>query len=145
MFGKPDKKAIIKMNYEHGGSGGSSTSIPLKDGELLDYLKRKLDFHKELVITNIIENEIYLTTSRTVEYQEIESRADEIGDLVRNYVKSKAIEMDAYAVLAKGELKGIFGREVNSRLKRVNLINRGFKEEEIEIKLIKIESFEDLS
>ncbi len=144
MFIKSDKKATVKMSCEGEGGGESSTSIPLKDGKLLDYLKNEYDLHGELTITRIEDNEIQLTTSRTIEYQELESRVDEIGDLIRNYIRSRAIEMDAYAVFAKGALKGVFGQGYNSRFKRRHLIREGFKEEEIEIKPIKIESFNDI-
>ncbi|GAA0347868.1 hypothetical protein GCM10008931_43950 [Oceanobacillus oncorhynchi subsp. oncorhynchi] len=132
------------MRYEGESGGGSSTSIPLKDGKLLDYLKNEFDRHGELTISNITDNTIQLTTSRTVEHHELEGRIGEIGDLIRNYVKSRAIEMDAYAIFAKGELKGVFGQGYNSRFKKSRLIREGFKEEEIEIKPINIESFNDI-
>ena len=144
MFMKSDKRATVKMNYQEEGSGGSSTSIPLKDGKLLDYLKSQLNHHGELTITHISDNEIHLTTSRTVEYQETESRVNEIGDLISKYIKSRAIEMDAYAVFAKSELRGVFGQKYNAGFKRSYLIREGFKEGEVEIKPIKIESFKDI-
>jgi hypothetical protein len=144
MFQKSGRKVSVKMNYKEEGFGGSSTSIPLSEGKLLDYLKGSLNSRGELTITHITDDEIYLTTSRSIEYQEVESKVDEIGDLIRNYVKSKAIKMEAYAVFAKGELKGVFGQEVNSRLKKSNLISKGYSEKEIEIKPVQIESFKDL-
>lgn len=145
MFGKSNRKVTIKMNYNEEGFSGSSTSVPLTDGKLLNYLKNNLDSKGELTITHITDTEMHLTTSRTVEHLEMEGRVNEIGDLIRNYIKSRAIEMDAYAVFVKGELKGVFGKEVSSRMKKSNLISKGFREEEIEIKPIKIDSFKDLN
>lgn len=144
MFNKSDKKISVKMNYEESGHGGSSTTIPLNDGKLIDYLKHSLESHGELTITRIADDELHLTTSRTIEFRDMESRVDDIGDLIRNYVKSRAIKMEAYAVFAKGKLKGVFGQEVNSRLKRQNLMHKGYVETDIEIKPIQIESFKDL-
>lgn len=145
MFKKNDKRATVKMIYEEEGYGYSSTSVPLKDGELLDYLQNELTNFGELTITRISDNEIHLTTSSTLEYQETENKVNEISDLIHNYIKSRALEMDAYAVFAKSELKGVFGQKYNAGFKRNNLVRQGFKEEEIEIKPIKIESFEDIS
>lgn len=144
MFKKPDRKAVVKMHHKEEGGGGSSTTIPLKDGQLLDYLKNELDRHSELVITYISDSEIQLTTSRTLEIQEYENKVDEINELIHDYIKSKAIEMNAFAVFARGELKGVFGKSHNSGFKRSRLLRSGFKEEEIEIKPIRIEDFKDM-
>ena len=75
------------------------------------------------------------------------AKIDDIGyvvkDSIQQYVKNQSIKMSAYAVFAKGELKGVFGKEVNSRLKKSTLLRKGFQEDEIEIKPIQIGSFED--
>lgn len=143
MF-KKNEKSIIKMRYQHDGIGGSSTSIPLTDGKLFDYLEVEYRRHGGLYIERIIDNEIHLTTSKTKDYDDTEDKIDEIKDIIKDYVKERAIEMDAYAVFAKGELKGVFGKYYNAGFKESRLLRNGYSKEDIEIKEIKIESFEDV-
>lgn len=144
MFLKSDRKVTVKLDYKEEGHGGHAESMPLKDGELFKHLKSTSKIHGELAITHITDDTIHLTTSRSVEYLDAEERANEIGRLVKDYIKSRAIEMDAYAVFAKGELKGVFGKGYNAAFKKERLIIDGFEKEEIEIKPIRIESFKDI-
>lgn len=137
-------KTIVEMRYQYEGREGSSTSFPLSDGELFKYLEREYKQHGRLYIEYIRENEIHLTTSRTKDYDKTEEKLNDISDLIKDYIKEQAIEMTGYAVFAKGDLKGVFGREVNSRFKKSALIRDGFADDEIEIKEIQIGSFEDI-
>lgn len=138
MFKKADKKVEIKFNYQHEGSSGSMTSFPLKDGKLLDYLRYMMSQHDQLVITGISDDEMYMTTSRTLEYRNLEHRVDEISDLVRNYIKSKAIKMDAYAIFVKGELEGVYSKGSSADFKKRKLIRSGINDIDIELKPITI-------
>ena len=143
MFKKNQK--IEVYTYRKGENHHeSSTSIPLNDGQLHDYLKSQYNRHGKLVIEFVHDERIILTTTDTLTQEALENKADEIKELVFNYVKERAINMDAYAVLHKGKLKGVFGKEVNSRLKQTRLERKGCNKEDIEIRKIKIESFEDV-
>jgi hypothetical protein len=144
VLGKSNKKATIRFSHESDSFSGSSTSVPLNEGKLLDYLKNKVDHHGELVIRNVSEDyEIQMTTTRTLEHRKAENRIDEINDLIRNYIKGQAIPMEAHAVFADGVLKGIFGNETHARLKEKNLISKGISKEKIKVKAIMVDSFED--
>lgn len=144
MFGKSSKKATIDFYHRGDGYSGSSTSFPLNEGQLLDYLKGNLDVHGKLVIEHISsENEIRLTTSGTLEHAGREGRIEEMSDVIRSYIKGRAIPMEAHAVFAEGVLKGVFGNESHAHLKRKNLISKGFAEKSIEIKPIEVDSFKD--
>lgn len=144
MFRGSNKKTTVKFHYEHEGSGGSSTSVPLKDGELFKDLKYYWDRYGELTIEFVGEDEIRLTTSRTKKIQEVDEKINKIGDLIRTHVKDQMIQMDAHMVLAEGVPKGVFGSIGHANLKKSQLISRGFTEEQVEIEKIKTESFKDL-
>lgn len=145
MFSKQNKKAIVKFSFSSEGFSGSGTSVALNDSKLLGYLKNKLDRHGELVIRHISnDNEIHLTSSRTVDYNNTESRIDELNDVIRDYIQNKAISMEAHAVLVEGELKGVFGDDTKARLKRQSLIKKGISSEKIEIKTIEVNNFQDI-
>lgn len=147
MF-KRNKKIVVEMHFQEEGYGGSSTSIPLNENNLIGYLSSLQKDYGEIVITRVKEvddaYEMHVTTSKTLEYEDMDDRIDDIESMIKNYIKSKAIRMNAYAVLAKGSLKGVFGQEVNSRLKKDRLIRDGYNEQDIEIKPIVIESFKDI-
>ena len=144
MFTKTSKKAVVKFHQKGEGMSMSSTSIPLNEGKLIEYLKEGLGLYGELVIRHISEDqEIHVTNSRTVEHTNTEHRIDEISDLIRDYVRNRAIPMESHAVFVDGVLKGVFGNESHAQLKRKNLIGRGFPQESIVVKPIHIGSFED--
>lgn len=145
MFKRNKKEITINYRYEHEGSGGSSKGIVFNDVEQLSkYLERQLEVDGELVITHLIDNEIELTTSRSVEYEHLTDRSNEIGELVKDYIRERAVEMDAYAVFAKGDLKGVFGQRYNAGFKKTFLMREGYGEEDIVTKAIKTDSFEDI-
>lgn len=145
MFGKSDKKATVKFHHQQEGFAGTFMTVPLNEGKLLELLKDKLNIHGKLVIERIADdNEIHMTTTRTISYENTESRIDEISDVIRNYIKSCAISAEAHAVFADGLLKGVFGDETHARLKRNSLISKGFEEEKVEIKPIEVNSFKDI-
>lgn len=143
MFGKPPKKAIVKMNYREPGFGGSSTTLPLSDGKLFQHLQASYERHGELTISLVSADELFLTTSRTIEYQDMDQRAEEVADLVRNYIQGKAIPMKAYAIFARGELKGVFHEKSHAGFKSQKLARDGYTPEEIQISPINIGSFVD--
>lgn len=142
MF-KRTPKTIVKMSYGNEGMSGSSTSFPLTDGKLFQYIEGEYKQHGALTLTYVGDNEIILTTPSTKSYEKTEDKLEGIKDMIRSYVREQAIELTAYAVFAKGELKGVFGQEVNSRFKKSFLEREGYNEKDIEIKQIKVESFED--
>jgi len=64
MFGKNDKKAVVKFEHESEGYSGSSTTIPLKDGSLLEHLNDLIERHGALVIKRITSfNELHISIS----------------------------------------------------------------------------------
>jgi hypothetical protein len=144
MFTKNNKKAVVKFNHESEGFSGNTTSFPLKDGQLLEHLKDTLERHGELVIQYITsENEIHVTNSRSKAHTNVEERISEINELIREFAKGRAYDMDAHAVFVDGKLKGVFGNESHAELKRKNLISKGHAEESVLVKPIQINSFED--
>lgn len=142
MFRKTERKAIVHFKYEDEGLSGEMTTVPLKDGSLLDYLKNAFHRHGTLVIKGINAlNEMELTTSRTVEHTNTENRIEEIAEFIRDYVKNRAVEMDAHAVLADGELKGVFGLKSHAELKKQALVRQGCNIDAVQVLPIKINRF----
>ncbi|PLS18901.1 hypothetical protein CVD28_00430 [Bacillus sp. M6-12] len=143
MFNK-QKKVTVKFSHESEGFSGTSTSIPLNEGKLVEYLKDSLDRHGQVVIRHISDdNEMVVTTSRTMEYRDKEGRIEELNEVIRSYINSQAISMESHAVFVNGVLKGVFGNEAHARLKKSNLISKGASEESVSIKPLQINSFQD--
>ena len=143
MFNK-SKKTKVDFTYGVEGISGSSKTVPLKDGELYEHLNELRKRYGTLVIEFTDENTIHVTSSDSVKHERVEDRLGDVTEMIRQYVKGQAIEMEAHAVFAKGELKGVFGQEVHSRLKKSSLYREGYKEEDIEIKPIQVGSFQNI-
>ena len=80
------KKAVIKMSFEGKGYSESSATVKLKDGKLLEELKREYERHGKLVIERIKDNEIYLTTAKTLKYQYVDDKLYKIKNLLMDYI-----------------------------------------------------------
>lgn len=143
MFNKT-KKTQVNFTYRLEGHSGSSSTVPLKDGELFEHLKGLRGMYGKLVVEFLSDDTIHVTNTESVKHERVEERLDEVAEMIRHYAKGQAIEMEAYAVFAKGELKGVFGQEVQSRLKKKSLYREGFTEEDIEIKPIQVGSFKNI-
>lgn len=143
MFNKT-KKTVVEFTFDLDGYSGSSTSVPLKDRGLFEYLKELRKRHGRIVIDFIDNDNIHVTSVASIKKENFEERINDVTEIIRQYAKGQAIEMEAYAVFAKGELKSVFGQEVHSRLKKSSLLREGFEEEDIEIKSIQIGSFQNI-
>lgn len=143
MFRK-EKKVIVQFKEFADGYSSTSTSFPLTDENLLDYLKKQWKHSGSFVITSISDdNVIGLTTLSSRAYLEQEKKISEIHHLIRQYINNQAIPQQAHAVFADGKLKGVFGEETHAKLKEKQLLSKGYRKESITIKPIEIESFQD--
>lgn len=144
MFSKA-KKTQVNFTYGLEGLSGSSRTLPLKDGELFEHLSELRKRHGKLIVEFTNDDTIHITSADSLKHERFEERIEDMTDMIRQYVKGQAIAMEAYAVFAKGELKGVFGQEVQSRLKKSSLYRDGFIDEDIEIKVIQVGSFENIT
>lgn len=143
MFNK-SKRTKVEFTYGIEGISGSSRTVPLKDGELFEHLKSLKERHGRLVIEFTDEETLHVTSADSVKHERVEDRIGDIKEMIHQYVKGQAINMEAHAVFAKGKLKGVFGQEVQSRFKKSSLYREGFTQEDIEIKPIQVGSFENI-
>lgn len=146
MFKGRTPKATVYFRDSNEGFSSSSTSVPLKEKNLIEYLRSEYKRHGPLVIEYMSESgEMHITTNRSVKYEKEKDRIGEIAELVRNYVRNRTIPMEAHAVFVEGELKGVFGRESYAELKKTNLISKGVSPESVTVKPVQVNSFEDFS
>ncbi|WP_121616589.1 hypothetical protein [Virgibacillus halodenitrificans] len=145
MFKKTTIKATVSFRDSEEGFATSSTTIPLNDKKLIEYLRETYTRYGSLVIEYISEDgEVHLSTERSVKYENQEDRIAEIGEVIRDYVNNRAIPMEAHTVLVDGKLKGVFGKESLAELKRKNLISKGTSSDSVIVKPIQVNSFQDL-
>lgn len=145
MFLSKGKKIVVKTNFESDGSGYRSTTFPLNEGKLIEYLKDLHARHRNLVIESITEDEIEITSLDTKQYWRREGKLDEITSMIRDYIKERTIDITAFAVFADGTLKGIFPTEPLAELKKKGLKRDGYSDEQINIEPIEIGSFKDFA
>lgn len=144
MFRKSTNKVTVSFRDSEEGFSSSSTTIPLNDKKLIEYLKEIYNRYGSLVIEYISEDgEVHIATQRSVKYENQEDRIAEVGDIIRDYIKNRAIPMEAYVVFVDEKLKGIFGKESLAELKRKNLISKGTSPERVTVKPIQVNNFQD--
>lgn len=125
MF-KRTKWTEVNFKYEYEGSAGSSQATFKNIGDFASYLEHYIQRHGNLIVSKSSEDVIEITTAKSAELGYLESRINDVSELIRNYIKERAVEMDAYAVFAKGELKGVFGQWSNSQFKKASLLRKGY-------------------
>lgn len=151
MFGKKKVKTNVVFNDKTEGSSYTSTSALYVDKNLVEYISSKNKRYKDLIVETIIEDvgtgdyTIELSTVEKIKLDRFENNLHEFTSLIAEYAKERAIGLDVYVVLAKGELKGVFGREVNTRFKKDFLIRDGYSEEDIQIIKTRTDKFEDIN
>ena len=141
------KAPTVTVYFEHRTEGYSSqtTAIELKDNQLYEHFKYLRNRYGNLVISFLDDNVIHVHTKQTDEYDKIESYGDEVKEIICNFIAEKAVPAEAFVVLEKGTLRGVFHNETLARLKRGQLLREDIKEEDIVIAPITIGSFQNFS
>lgn len=143
MFNKSKMKAKVHFEDRSEFSSTSSTSIPLSDAKLLQYLRDHYRRYGSLILDYVgSDGEIRLITQGTHTLQEQEEKLRAIDETIRDYINNRAIAGNAYAVFQDGKLTGVFGQESLALLKQNSLISRGADSETVEMKPIEINSFQ---
>lgn len=144
MFKSAKKKATVHFRHETEGFGTSSETLPLNDGQLVEYLRSLTKRYGNIVIEHVFQDgDIHVTTPESLRHNDVNERLNEIQEVLLDYVKGRAVSMEGYAVFSDGKLKGVFGKESHAELKRKNLINSGHEEKLVVIKPIEVGSFQD--
>lgn len=142
------KRKTVKptVHFRDGGEGFSTqyTTIPLKEKKIVELLREEYKRYGSLIIDYVSEDgEVHLSTTRSIQNDEQEARLGEISEVIRDYVKNRAIPMTAHAVFLDNQLKGVFGREIYAQLKQKNLISDGADPDSVTVKPVEINSFKD--
>lgn len=143
MLFKKNKKVSVRFSHAAEGERGNSSSFPLDDDSLIEYIKTKYESHGKLIVDYVSDEEIIMTTLDTKKHLDTELELENIKELIKDYIKGSAVTLSGYAVFANNTLKGVFNSESLAKLKKKNLFSKGYNQDEITIEEIQVGSFMD--
>lgn len=143
MLFKKNKKVSVRFSHATEGERGNSSSFPLDEESLIEYIKTKYESHGKLIVDYVSDEEIIMTTLDTKKHLDIELELENIKELIKDYIKGSAVTLTGYAVFANNTLKGVFNSESLAKLKKKNLFSKGYNQDEITIEEIQVGSFMD--
>lgn len=81
-----NKKSVVKMLREGKHFRSETSTAKLNDAQLLSCLKGNFDKYGELVITDITDNEITITTNQTLEHRSATEKLQNLHDLIYDFI-----------------------------------------------------------
>lgn len=141
------KRAKIEVYEKISNEGIESTSTRsgLSVEDFFELLEKRIEDYSrdsskgKLVIDNISENRVTITDTKSIEFEEEEDKIEELEDLLRDFIRERAVRMKAYGLFNKEKLEGVYTKEIlaisnKRRMERAGVDSADLRIEEIEVK-----------
>lgn len=137
---KKVKKRTLEFHRKIAGGGQESRRTQaISSDEIIDKLMGIREEYGPILVEYITDEEISVTPETSREREKEEDRIAEIKQIVSNYVKGRAVEMDAFAVSTKDQgLQGVYGKKIFAESQKRKLIRSGVPQEDVQIQEIQV-------
>lgn len=139
---KKDKEIVKKMTFDIDEDERSLKAVSqnLSSEDVFWHLKRNYEYYGNLLITDVQDDFIEVTSIGTIENNESNKRLEDLQEVINTHVKGRAVPgTKGYLVISEGEVVKMFSNDVMARFEKMRIERTGVNEYDIKIQEIYIE------